>query len=320
MKAKKAADHAFPQRIKPDAPFDLNAEVAEAYRLWPELKGNTYFIDAANNCLVHPHATKKMTDRVMKHPLVQKKLKQCKRASRSQYYKAERMPFNVAYLYLKPGSSTLKACPGEYSEAQSSRAIFDHELGHALTLRTKTDAARYGRKDLLAETMADTFSLMRQFQRYGNDNRAIHEKKLIGLGAMMFVFGDEDQQRYFASPAMEQAVSIRDKFNYARFTPKETVFVARGLAVKYTLPEEKLITLKEELTDYRDILHGSARRIVATKSDEAFKWGAAAIRYAMCEDFKYQANARKFREKFWPGIKKEISRRERRVKNAKPRI
>lgn len=313
---KKNATPEFSRRMKPDAPFDFDAEVARTYAFFPELKGNTYFVDAAEGRLVHPHLNKKMQDKVFGNAVFRKKLDNCKKIRRSHYSKDPGMPFNVVFMYLADDASSFSTWPGSYSRGQCKRAMFDHELGHALTLRTKRAEKLYGRSDLAMETMAEEFSLLRQFQRYGNRSKEIKEQKLIGRAAVSFVFGGGYDQNYFAAPAMEETVSLRNQFNFSVLSPQETVGLATALSLKNLPKAETLGTLEKELAYGSNPVPGLARCLLKTKSPEAFKWGAVALRHVMSGDFASANTVKKIDKALWPKVQKALGRKEKEFRRA----
>lgn len=308
-----SASLAFARRIRPDSRFDLAQEVADTYRAFPELRGNTYFINAATGRLIHPNATGRMRKRVLKNGEVRMIVKQCREGRRSQFYRTDEKNLNIVALYLEPDGASLDGYPKNYSLDHIRRTIFDHELGHALTLRTAREHDKYCRSSLLMETMADSFSLIRQFQRYGTHSRAIRAGELIAMSASYFVFGDEDNQQYFTAPAMKKLAGLSRKFNFASLSPQETVQVARGVALKTTPPASAAAAMKEELPRHpgRDIMEAMSVRLLTTKSREAFRWGNIAIRYCMGTEFIQSGPVARFKKKMWPKVEKALSERKR---------
>jgi hypothetical protein len=302
----------FSQRMRPDAAFDLDAEVANAYRFFPELKGNTYFINAATGRLVHPDASKKTQARVLKNPEVRKVLKECREEKRSQYYKTDTKPLNVVFLYLADDAASVTGHPDSYSEGQRNRAVFDHELGHALTLRTKRAYDIYSKSSLHMETMADNFSLMRQFQRYGSRSRQVREGKLIDMTAMAFLFGEEEHLNYFSGPSLEKIASVKRRFDFSTLSPQETVDVARGAALKNLPPVQDLRRIRAELETAKgeNILPVFSKKLLKTEFIPALKWGKAALRHLMEPKFASYEAVRAFKKSAWPKMRGRIHERE----------
>lgn len=306
--------------MRPDDPFDLDREVADAYRDYPELEGNTYFYDLGKNRLVHPRLTPEMPDKITREPEF-KKLAREFRKNKASYSVIGRvhLPFNVVFLYLEKDSANLGVGPRSYADGQAKRAVFDHELGHALTLHDPRDALRYEKQWLLKETMAETFALLRQYQRYGVRNKAIRGESRVDMGAFYFVFGGySDNSRlvndnYFFSPALETIVELKKQFNVAALSPRETVDLARVRALRHTPDKKTLDNLRAELAvDSRDfVLTALSARLLETTSPQALKWGSRALNYAMGPDYERHPDAEEFRKKYWPKVKKALAKKER---------
>jgi hypothetical protein len=312
-------------RMKPHAPFDLDAEVAQAYEDFPELKGNTYFIDTGSGRLVHPRATQKMRDRVMNHPRIAEEIKISARKKASYgLIRGQGVDFNAVFLYLEEDSANLGVGAASYTEGQTKRALFDHELGHALTLRTKRAAAKYAHAPLLRETMAENFSLLRQFQRYGSRNKSIKAETRVDMSAAYFIFGSFSNDNhlvndhYFVSHSAEQLIALNKRFDVSSLSPRETVQVAALTALKYTPGEATLDSIREELyvggLDY--VLPTLAARVLKTESTEAFKWGSKALRYVMGPDYTRDRDTEDFQRQEWPKVKKALDKKEARLRGA----
>lgn len=301
-------------RMRPDAPFDIDAEVARAYEEFPELKGNTYFIDVAADRVVHPNLTDAMSDRFLDDWGVRKAMQGVRREKRSAFYSKEpfRFPANVVLLYLEKDSGTLGVSPGGYALGQRQRAVFDHELGHALTLRTPCMEKAFGDR-LIRETMAENFMLFRQFGRYGRSRRIQAEERVV-RSATDFIFGSKEHENYFAAPAMEKILGLGKVFNLAALPPRETVRLSREMAQQYMPGPQAVRRLKRELAPSNDEgrFAGLAKRTLETPMEEAFKWGSRVLRYKMGEGYNsWEGDASGFRNNLWPHIRKELDKREK---------
>lgn len=305
------------RKMDPDDPFDLDAEVARAYAEYPRLKGRTFFIDTASGRIVHPGLSPKTELHILCRSRVRKEIEKSKKRKGSWFHGKENLgtPYNLVFLYLEPDSINLGAFPPSYSTAQRKRAIFDHELGHALSLGAKTDRDRYLRQNLLKESMAETFMLLRQYLRYGNSKK-IDAPGLIGRCVSDFCTGGRVYENYFTAPAMEKAQALKNTFNLAAMTPEWIEAAAIKTARLHTPSCFAMKDLKSELRDPRHprSLLSLARRTMETDSEEAFKWGSAILRYRMRQDVlehEPSGGAKAFRKKHWPKVRRQIGKREK---------
>lgn len=292
------------RRMKPDAPFDLDGEIARAYREFPKLKGSTYFIDACTGRLIHPNFTAAMDNRVTKHWNVQRALAEVQKHKRSFFYPKHHFkdfPGGVIYLYLDI-----------YATNQKKREVFDHELGHAVTLRTSTMEEKLG-ENIAHETAAEVFMLIRQFARYGR-SKHIDANALMIDGAIGLILGKSSSEDYFAAPAMEKVIEMEKSAGLANMPPHAIVELSRKLAAHYTPTPAAIRTLKEELKPVRDMLqfHNLAKKTLKTTLPDAFKWGSRVLRHKMGAGYSAnEAGAEEFKAQEWPLVQKQLVKRGR---------
>ncbi len=215
-----------------DAAFDFDREVKKAYEDHPSLKRDTYFISIDKDRVVIPEAAQNKLDRSGRAHLALH-IRDVRRNKYPRYVPRlnRALPFNAVILYTK--SDRYRGFhPRGYTEGQKARALFDHELGHALTLHFKGVWNASWRSQCFAEAIAEDFSLLRQFQRYG-DHPGIQVEKLIAH-RRDDVLSRRESSIYYVMPALENLMSLKQRFNFSALTPRQTVMLAHNAAVETT--------------------------------------------------------------------------------------
>jgi hypothetical protein len=264
--------------------FDYAREVEQVWRDFPETKEKVFFLDICKNELVYPgeeKRRKKILEWINNRSDIQSTIKEFHEVKKSSCY----MPyggndFGFVLLYTKKHMHSLFT--NTEFVAQEVLRVFDHELGHAIVPNGT------GTKNL-GECIADAYSVIRHFQRYGADSAVIDD--LVQNRAFQFIFR-EDRWTHFTSPVTEQILARRYDIDWDNLTPQETTKLARRFALEYKMNSVALQMLDHNFGELHgkieDIKRGNiaslqalAKKALSTDSSYIFKYGAMALKFAL---------------------------------------
>jgi hypothetical protein len=304
------ARSSFRKATHPNAPFDFAAEVARAYEDFPQLRRNTYFIDAGTGEIVGRAVSRRKKALILADKNVRKAIGLALKGWSFFIGNYEHRDSVKAIVFHAKTGGIRQYLP-DYSAHHDNRSAFDHELYHARFLRSEHQTKV---PDRLGEGGAEAFMLMRQFQRYGT-HRLIRARALSTQGASHFFLEPSKwSENYFATPILDKVIALKKTFNLAALTPRQTFEKARELARLHTPDDEQVATLRRELKRGRKPLplKEFSDRILATGSPEAFRWGARVLRFEMGSRFQHRPDSAAFEKRHWPRVRKALKKKERR--------
>jgi hypothetical protein len=270
------------------AVFDYPREVAQAWRDFPQIKDKVYFIDiCAEEKLVYPEESAQkgaLRQWISDHRYISLTIQEYA-GKKGSCCLPDIGGKKILLLYTQKHDQDLLAKTA--TTAQETAFVFDHELGHAAI----PDGSYLGGENK-AECIADAYAIIRHFQRYGADSKAVDT--LADGRAFMFAF-KKDKAGHFTSPVVGQILARRREIDWSSLTPQQTAQLAWRFAMEYAVHPVLLNIMDWDLKKFQgrhdDIKNGGtaalrelAEKALSTDSSDIFKTGAAALKF--CFDGK----------------------------------
>lgn len=260
--------------------FDHEQEVLRIWRDFPVVKDTIYFIDISAYKPIYPDAgfmaekKKKEILSLMGSDRGLSKEIAFRHSNRTSSTFQSGKDGGLFVLLFQNGTDTHLFRAAIRQQVQAF--VFDHEVGHALVpggTPSANDDAR-----LLSENIADAYAVIRHFQRYGTDSSAIGD--LVATRACHFIL--EGHNEYFTSPVVEQILMHRNKMDWNRLSPAETVTLARKFAVDHAVKPEFMAEANEAFKDFRQTgdLKTLFQAVQSAENPLLSKWGKLVLRKA----------------------------------------
>jgi len=257
----------------PAAKFDFNKAARKAMKDHPELRGNTLFVDAANDdfaeierVLLKSSVDEDDIDDLEK---TMRDAKRLKTAFHQEYDRGRKKPLHVIVFH--PDKHPVFGT--EYG-ARDDAGTFDHETGHALSPHSI---------GTLSENTADAYAAIRHMQRFGGDTDDLDYA--AWKRAAIFIFSGVTS--HLTTLTLDKIVCDAATADFISLTPSETLRIAEEYANKHTPSQERLEKLKEDFSGLKGLsLEDTFRKIaavtLAAKEDsDTFYVGARVLQGAL---------------------------------------
>ncbi len=278
-RAKSALKEAFEKKAKPV--FTFKSAVAEAYEMFPELKGSVFFIDLKTNKAVHsdPAIRKTLVDFVNANDDVRIEINKGKfnalqkRSSVCMFIEGDDFSLPFVTLYLE--KDMMNVLKTDHPLSESRFCVFDHEFAHAMIPEAKGG-------DLCHEMVADAYMALRHFQRFGDDSKTID---LMMKRRAALAFFNQDPE-HFTSPALKKVLEFNEKYDLLNITPAQTARLAAYIGKKSMIDHKAYKSLsrqfnklkgKIETVEDDKALRDFAGMVLRARSPEMKKWGPVAL-------------------------------------------
>ena len=273
--------------------FDFNAEVERVWRENPETRDSLFFAHVSEDTatLVYPGDKDKREEHVKRMNGFKSLPRVLAKGSAGFHFSSADSCRKGLITIARDETSMLlnKAA----TKAQHKTQSLDHELGHALIPEGT------GKDENLAECVADAYSVIRHFQRYGASSALIDS--LVSARAFSGVVGDDDQ--HFTAPVVAALLKHRHKIAWNALSPQDTQRLAVDFARKYQMPAEQRKALHAVFAESRAALENGdgmnwvtvfPRQVLETSSPDAFRWGAVILlgNHGVAEDMERQLRQR----------------------------
>lgn len=165
--------------------------------------------------------------------------------------------------------------------AEDIQFVFDHELGHIVSPNGRRDVTSMTRH----ECVADVYSALRHYQRYGLESDAIERLMLVRAQRLVTLYGKRNIE-HFTGDALEKLLEEKDSLKIIGLSGAETAALAGKLGTAYTPEDMHVIDLSIAFDSFqtgmeRDRtekpLRDLAQQLLLTADPPAFKWGAKVL-------------------------------------------
>jgi len=264
--------------------FDYDAAVAEAYDMFPHLRQKLYFYDLGEGRWVHPDPTAHQTldDKFKKHPAALTYISDC-----IDKFTADKNSCALGggngdrFILLYTSPDKLRMLGRHSSLAEDIQFVFDHELGHVVSPNGARNIASMTRH----ECVADIYSALRHYQRYGLESDAVERLMLVRAQRIVSLAGKRHRE-HFTGDALEKLLEEKDKIQIMGLSGAETAELAGKLGTAFTPPDLHVADLSISFDQFqtglaRDRgekpLRDLAQQLLLTGEATTFKWGARAL-------------------------------------------
>ncbi len=233
-----------PGKTPPPLRFEFNKAVEEALREHPHLADKIVFIDVRDEKkkygaekAIEESELRQMGRRMRENIQLVHQARSSMSFSRDTY--------GIGALLFYSGDQALEIFSKSNPDA-AAFATFDHELGHLLT----KGGFAAGKDMPLREVAADSYAIIRNIQRFGKD-------KATGDHAgfkRAFNFVMHDNPFYLTTFAIDAIMADRNRVDFSKLTPQETLDTADEYAKKHCLSEAEHMKLHKYFFPVRGML------------------------------------------------------------------
>lgn len=297
------------------AVFDFKKNVAEAYAMFPQIERSVFFVDVKADKLVHsdPAIRQELLAAINQDDEVRAKLnleiKNHQRSKSSSCMQVDTGAGKVFFLLLYLEKDMQSAFNRTHQLDQNQHLVFDHELAHAVI-----SSAHGG--DVKSESIADSYAAARHYQRYGIKTQTI-ETLMMRRTALCFFNEDPD---HFTSPVLEKMIKLKNKIDFKRLNPAETVALAVRVARKNRVKPKTLASLSRQFKKVSKIPLGGealvkefARMTLAQRTTETAKWSAQALQAFLDKKIFINDGGKRvsFETKSWQSIRHRLTEKQK---------
>lgn len=206
--------------------FAYAQEIERAYKTFPDLLSNSFFVNVSAGRAVHadPEIARTGNYIISTNRDLGQTIYRYSSTKDSEHYWSRGYDFILLYQERDLTSGLLgTAAP----LVQLQAFIFDHELAHALSKEKKPG--------IKAESLADAYAILRHFQRFGIESTAAKELSSYRLRTADFEY--PDGLDHYTRPIVDYIEKNKKKLDIMRMTPRQTFELALHLAE--CIPSEK---------------------------------------------------------------------------------
>ncbi len=263
--------------------FDFDAEVAQVWRDFPEIKNKVIFLDASHDArLVYPEegAEKDAIERFLKIYNPKRRLKSAFARWGEKNSFCQPLSGNTRLLYILMEKHPYDKISPRAPLVQETAFVFDHELGHAIIPGADVPTNR-------AECFADAYATIRHLQRFGADSPFIGH--VVNNRSFDLVFRDSWYgHAHFTGAVTEKILDRCHDIDWNALTPREAADLARKFVLEHEMASEALNMLERDFKalhkQAEKIARGDtaplkelAEKVLSTDSSDVFKYGTKAL-------------------------------------------
>lgn len=193
-------------------------------------------------------------------------------------------------------------------------AIFDHEMAHLLI--PGAIGGHTLSQEIFSESAADVYSVLRSIQRFGAESPGAGT--LAWARATNFInSGDPGHFTFFALDALEK---MQDRIDFQALSPRETLELARRIALEHTPPDRLVFALQDIFAEYRRVrdrdgdvpaLHVLADITLDDKAGyHAFKVGRAVLNRFLDGKILLGGAPCLLKGRYWDSVYSELQQRD----------
>lgn len=199
--------------------FTYSKEIERAYKTFPDLLSNSFFVSVTSGRAVHadPEAARTGNYIISTNRDLSQTIFRYSSTKDSEHYWSRGYDFILLYQERDLTSGLLGATA---PLAQLQAFIFDHELAHALS-REKNPGIK-------SESLADAYAILRHFQRFGIESKAARELSSYRRRTADFEY--TDGLDHYTSPVVDYIDRNKKKLDILHLSPRQTFELAVKLA------------------------------------------------------------------------------------------
>jgi len=299
------------------APFDFEAEVAQAWRDFPETKGKILFFRADDNGaeLVFPAGFEGRDVAEACAEWVDAPARARSAFARWGVKNSFCQPWSGTRLvFLIEDKHPYDKLRHDAPVAMETTFVFDHEFAHASIAE-----AGYALSDKTrAESIADAYATIRHFQRYGADSPyidAVPANRAFDLVFRESWYGTS----HFTSPSVAALLAQRHKVDWNALSPEETAEFAIQTVLENELPYAQMKQLREAFKPFEKKekalqegdaapLRALAELVLHTSVNDVIRYGGAAVQLTLTRDAALLPEGEN-----WKALRRKLARRQRRA-------
>lgn len=207
--------------------FSLRAAAMEACAMFPQESKHIVFGDVGSGRIVHPKKLLPIDHADMQD--IQKTVKTARKFDESFVREMFIPGMTRRYLFVDARSGGKSFLGDNSLPAHEFFFRFDHELAHAVI---KDAGAWDAKSPHAAEAIADTFAILRHYQRFGIESTAM-DKLPLSRAVNAFFLPEVVPLMHFTSPVIEHVIDTKLAHFLEVLSPRETADLAVELAFMY---------------------------------------------------------------------------------------
>lgn len=195
-------------------------------------------------------------------------------------------------------------------------SILDHELSHIAIRNAGYDQAKDSlHKQMLGESIADAYALIRHYQRFGTYDAY---SDLVSTPVYRTLRMLDDDAAHFTAFVIEEISKRRHDIDFNSLTAQQTADLAWRFAVKYTPPEPVIAVIKHAFEPYRkaegrweDIVRVLAELTLSPETGYyAFRTGSILLHTFLKAEKTVGGKTTRLEGPYWDDVREKLKTRQ----------